>query len=177
LARRGREQLLARIENLGHRAIILPAAATPTGAIETIVDARKCADHFNQQRNEIDGVIVCLPNFGDELGIVNTLHYAQLNKPVLVQASSDELDKLDTVRRRDAFCGKISVCANLYQYGIPFTDTASHTVALDSPAFSADLDFFAGICRVVNGLRKARIGAIGARPAAFQTVRASEKLL
>ncbi len=177
LARAGREQLLAAVARAGHRSVILPPDATPTGAIETLADARKCADLFNLHRAELDGVIISLPNFGDELGIINALHSARLGVPVLVQATPDELDKLDTRRRRDAFCGKISVCSNLRQYGIPFTDTAAHTVALDSPAFDLDLERFAAVCRVTNGLRHARIGAIGARPAAFQTVRCSEKLL
>jgi L-fucose isomerase-like protein len=177
LARSGRRQLLDQIKTLGHKAVILPAGETPSGAIETVADARKCAGLFNQHRNEIDGVIVALPNFGDELGVINALHWAKLGVPVLVQASDDDLDKLGTKQRRDAFCGKISVCCNLRQYGIPFTDTATHTVPLDSPGFAKDLEFFASVCRVTNGLRNARIGAIGARPAAFQTVRASEKLL
>ncbi len=177
LARSGRRQLLDQVKKLGHHAVILPQDATPSGAVETVTDARKCADLLNENRSEIDGVIVALPNFGDELGIVNALHFAKLGVPVLVQASDDELDKLDTLHRRDSFCGKLSVCNNLYQYGIPFTDTGTHTVALDSPAFAHDLEFFAGVCRVVGGLRNARIGAIGARPAAFQTMRASEKLL
>jgi L-fucose isomerase-like protein len=177
LARQGRKQLLEQIKKAGHKAVLLPQDATPTGAVETVADARKCAELFNQHRPQLDGVIVSLPNFGDELGVVNTLAYARLGLPVLVQACDDELDRLGTRQRRDAFCGKIAVCSNLHQYGIPFTDTATHTVALDSPAFARDLEFFAGVCRVVNGLRNARIGAIGARPAAFQTVRASEKLL
>ncbi len=177
LATRGRRQLLEQLKKLGHGAVILPAAETPTGAIETVADARKCADFFNAHRNAIDGVIVSLPNFGDELGIVNTLNWARLGVPVLVQASDDVLEKLDTRHRRDAFCGKISVCNNLRQYGIQWTDTDTHTVAIDSPAFTRDLEFFAGVCRVTNGLRRARIGAIGARPAAFQTMRTSEKLL
>ena len=177
LAVAGRKQVLEQLKKLGHRAVILPPAATSTGAVETIADAHKCAELFSRHRREIDGVIVALPNFGDELGVINTLQSAQLGVPVLVQASDDELDKLDPAHRRDAFCGKLSVCNNLYQYGIPFTDTATHTVALDSPAFSRDLEFFAGVCRVANGLRRARIGAIGARPGAFQTMRASEKLL
>jgi L-fucose isomerase-like protein len=177
LARAGRKQLLDAVKAAGHKAVILPSSETPTGAVETIADARKCADLFNQHRNEIDGVIVSLPNFGDELGVVNALHWAKLGVPVLVQACDDDLDKLGTRQRRDAFCGKISVCCNLRQYGIPFTDTATHTVALDSPAFAQDLARFANVCRVANGLRQARIGAIGARPGAFQTVRASEKLL
>jgi len=108
---------------------------------------------------------------------VNTLQWAKLGVPVLVQASDDDLDKLGTAQRRDAFCGKLSVCNNLRQYGIPFTDTATHTVPIDHPAFAQDIEFFAAVCRVVNGLRSARIGAVGARPAAFQTMRASEKLL
>ena len=177
LAQVGRRQLLDQIRKPGHRAVILPAAATPTGAIETVSDGRKCADLFDRHRSEIDGIIVSLPNFGDELGVINSLNWAKLGVPILVQASDDELDKLDTRHRRDSFCGKISVCNNLWQYGIPWTDTTTHTVAIDSPAFSRDLEFFAAVCRVTNGLRTARIGAIGTRPAAFQTMRASEKLL
>ncbi|MBE0654040.1 MAG: fucose isomerase, partial [Bacteroidales bacterium] len=79
--------------------------------------------------------------------------------------------------RRDAFCGKISVCNNFYQYGIAFTDTSYHTCKMDSKVFRDDSNRFASICRVVKGLKGARIGAIGARPAAFQTMRFSEKLL
>jgi L-fucose isomerase-like protein len=94
-----------------------------------------------------------------------------------VQACDDDLDKVDVFGRRDAFCGKLSVCNNLYQYGIPFTDTTLHTCKINSEVFEKDLDFFAKVCRVVKGLTNARIGAIGARPAAFQTVRYSEKLL
>ncbi len=177
LARIGREELIAQVHKLGHRAVVLPAEATPTGAVETIADAKKCAALFNQHRDWIDGVIISLPNFGDELGIINTLQWAKLGVPVLVQACDDDLDKLDTQHRRDSFCGKLSVCNNLVQYGIPFTDTATHTVAINSPAFVRDLEQFAGVCRVVNGLCSARIGAIGTRPGAFQTMRASEKLL
>jgi len=102
---------------------------------------------------------------------------AGLDVPVLVQACDDDLDKLSVADRRDAFCGKLSVCNNLYQYNIPFTNTSLHTYPIDSDYFARDLDFFARVCRVVKGLRHARIGAIGARPAAFQTVRFSEKIL
>lgn len=132
---------------------------------------------FRQNRDRIDGIIVSLPNFGFEIGIINAISVADLNVPILVQACDDENDKVDLDSRRDAFCGKISVCNNLYQYGIPFTDTTLHTYSIYSELLAKDINKFAGICRVVNGLRHARIGAIGARPAGFQTVRASEKLL
>jgi L-fucose isomerase-like protein len=177
LAQEGRKQLLARLKTLGYAHVILPKTATPHGAVETRADAKKCARLFQQKQDAIDGVIVILPNFGDELGIVQTLDLARLDVPVLVQACADTLDAVDVAGRRDAFCGKLSVCNNLYQYGIPFTDTQEHTCDIGSDAFGKDLDFFARVCRVVRGLRHARVGAIGARPAAFQTVRFSEKLL
>ena len=177
LAQESRKQLLATLDKRGYSHVILPETATAHGAIETLADAKKCADLFQGHRDSIDGIIVVLPNFGDELGIVQTLDRAKLNVPVLIQACSDKLDAVDVSGRRDAFCGKLSVCNNLYQYGIPFTDTRDHTCEIDSDAFVADLDFFAAVCRVVKGLRHARVGAIGARPAAFQTVRFSEKLL
>jgi L-fucose isomerase-like protein len=96
---------------------------------------------------------------------------------VLVQAYPDDPDKLDVARRGDAFCGKISLTNNLYQYGIPFSITELHTVLPSDPSFAVDLAKFLGVCRVVRGLKKARIGAVGARPAIFNTVRFSEKLL
>jgi L-fucose isomerase-like protein len=79
--------------------------------------------------------------------------------------------------RRDSFCGKMSVCNNLRQYGIRYSLTSLHTVDPRNPSFHEDLRRFAGTCRVVRRLKHARIGALGARPAAFNTVRYSEKLL
>jgi L-fucose isomerase-like protein len=158
LAVEGRREVLARLSALGYSHVILPAKATAHQAVETRADAKKCAALFQQHRDRIDGVIVVLPNFGDELGIVETLDLARLDVPVLVQACSDRLDAVKI--------GRAS-----------FTDTRDHTCDIGSDAFGADLDFFARVCRVVRGLRRARIGAVGARPAAFQTVRFSEKLL
>ena len=177
LAQEGRVQLLKKLDSLGYSYVIPPEDATPNGAVETLADAHKCADLFKQEQDEIDGVIVVLPNFGDELGVVQTLNLAGLNVPVLVQACNDRLDSVDVHGRRDAFCGKLSVCNNLYQYGIPFTDTSEHTCDIDSDLFENDIHRFARISRVVKGMKNARVGAIGARPAAFQTVRFSEKLL
>ena len=179
LARDVRKQLLKTLEDEGYDYVILPEDATPTGSssIETREDGLKCAELFRQNRDRIDGIIVSLPNFGFEIGIINAISIADLNVPVLVQACDDENDKVDLDSRRDAFCGKISVCNNLYQYGIPFTDTTLHTYSIYSDLLAKDINRFAGICRVVNGLRHCRIGQIGTRPSGFQTVRASEKLL
>lgn len=177
LAAEQRQKVLRELDQLGWGYVIPDEAATPAGAIETRADAKICAELFKSHRDCIDGVLIVLPNFGDEIGIVQTLQMAKLDVPVLVQACNDEIDKVDVKSRRDAFCGKISVCNNLYQHGIPFTDTTEHTCDIDSPHFAEDLRYFAAVCRVVKGLQNARIGAFGTRPAAFQTVRYSEKLL
>ena len=172
-----RKDLLKKLDDLGYNYLIPSEKATPTGAVETLRDAKVYAEFFRSHRDEIDGLIVVLPNFGDEQGIAETLSRAKLDVPVLVQACNDEVDKVSVSQRRDAYCGKISVTNNLYQYGIPWTDTIEHTCDITDEVFSQDLDRFSRVCRVVKGLTNARIGAIGARPAPFNTVRFSEKLL
>ena len=162
-------------EDLG--AVMLSEEDSKLGGVETHADAARCADLFKRHREEIDGVLVVLPNFGDEKGVADALKLAGLDVPVLVQGYPDELDKLEPASRRDAFCGKISVCNNLRQYGIPFTVTEKHTVHPSADAFKDDLRRFVAVCRVVRGMRSVRIGAIGARPGAFNTVRYSEKIL
>ena len=161
----------------GFRTIMLDPAESKLGGVETFADARKCAALFAKHRDEIDGVLVLLPNFGDEKGVAESLKGAALGVPVLIQGYPDDLNQLGVARRRDAYCGKISVCNNLVQAGIPFSLTRRHVCRLDSDAFRADLRKFLGVCRVVNGLRGVRLGAVGARPGAFNTVRYSEKLL
>jgi L-fucose isomerase-like protein len=132
---------------------------------------------FKSKADTIDGVIVTLPNFGDERAIADTLRLSRLDLPVLVQATPDTPSKMAITHRRDSLCGKMSACNNLRQYGIPYSLTTLHTEKPDSPELAKDLEWFAGVCRVVKGLRNLRIGALGARPTAFNTVRYSEKLL
>jgi L-fucose isomerase-like protein len=150
---------------------------TKYGAVETFADAKKCAAFFAQKAGLIDGVIVTLPNFGDEKGVAETIKQSGLNVPILIQAEPDTEGKMSIANRRDSFCGKISVCNNLRQAGIPFTLTKSHTVKVTSAEFKKELDDFASVCRIIKGLKNARFGAIGARTGAFNTVRYSEKIL
>ena len=173
----GRKTILKVLAAEGIKAVALTPADTKFGSVETLDDAHKCANLFRQHRDELDGVLVTLPNFGDERAIANTLRWAELNVPVLVQAFPDDASRMTIEDRRDSFCGKMSACNNLTQYGIKFSLTTLHTVDPESQSFRADLRRFVSTCRVVRGLKGARIGAIGARPAAFNTVRFSEKLL
>jgi len=177
LAGEGRETILNLLEKAGIRVIITPAGDTNNGAIESLAEAHLCADLFKQHRDEIDGVLVTLPNFGDERAIANTLRFANLDVPVLIHAFPDVVETMDIKHRRDSFCGKMSACNNLRQYGIKYSLTTNHTMDPNSPAFMADLMWFVGVCRVVRGMKTARLGMMGARPKEFKTVRFSEKLL
>jgi L-fucose isomerase-like protein len=177
LASSGRREMIAVLEKQSIDVIAVDETDTGHGAIETRQEAVHCAELFKKHRQRIDGVIVTLPNFGDERAIADTLRLAGLNVPVLVQATPDTPSLMSIRDRRDSFCGKMSACNNLKQYGIPYSLTTLHTETPQSAGFAADLQWFLGVCRVLKGLRNLRIGAIGARPAAFNTVRYSEKLL
>ena len=177
LAKTGREEMIQVLQKAGMDAVVLAPEQSKYGAVETYDEAKRCAELFKSKAHAIDGVIVTLPNFGDERAIADTLRLSRLDLPVLVQATPDTPSKMAITHRRDSFCGKMSACNNLRQYGIPYSLTTLHTEKPDSPEFAKDLQWFAGVCRVVKGLRNLRIGALGARPTAFNTVRYSEKLL
>lgn len=177
LVAEARTEIITLFNTLQVTPVILSDADTKLGGVETFAEAQRCAALFKKHADDIDGILVLLPNFGDEKGVAETIKMANLNVPVLVQAYPDELNKMDVVNRRDSWCGKISVCNNLYQFGIKYTLTEKHVVHPTHESFISDLKQFIAVCRVVKGLRKVRIGAVGARPGAFNTVRYSEKIL
>src|SRR5438046_5385321 len=177
LAKRGREEMIRALESAGMEAIVLSPEQSKYGAVESRQDTHRCADLFKQNRDRIDGVIVTLPNFGEERAIADTLRLADLRVPVLIQATPDNPKKMTIAFRRDSFCGKMSACNNLRQYGIPYSITTLHTESPDSAEFAKVLALFGDVCVVVKGCRNLRVGAIGARHAAFNTVRYSEKML
>ncbi len=177
LVAEARAEVLKVFEARGITPVLVSPDETKLGGVETHAEARRSAELFRRHRDAIDGVLVVLPNFGDEKGVADTLKLSGLNVPVLVQGCPDDLGQLGVARRRDAFCGKISVCNNLVQAGIPFSLTRRHVSALTGESFAADLDDFVRVCRVVRGIRGVRLGAVGARPGAFNTVRYSEKIL
>ena len=172
-----RNEILSILKNKKINPILLGDNDTKLGGVETFLEAQKCANLFKAHQEQIEGILVILPNFGDEKGVADTIRLSGLNVPVLIQATPDDLDKMQPSNRRDAYCGKISVCNNLYQYGIKFSLTQSHVLSLSSSEFDKELNHFISVCKVVKGMRRVRIGAVGARPQAFNTVRYSEKIL
>ena len=177
LAKSGRDDMIRALEAAGAEVITPGPEQTRFGAVCTRDEAKACAALFKARRDDIAGVVITLPNFGEERGTSDALRLSGLDVPVLVQATPDTPGRMTIRDRRDSFCGKMSTCNNLAQYGIRYSLTSLHTEAPDSETFHRDLAWFLGVCRVVRGLRGLRVGAIGARPAAFNTVRFSEKLL
>jgi len=170
-----RRELSRSLRKLGHKVITLDADATRVGAVETPAEGEVYANFLRENRGKFGGVILCLPNFGDETGAVAALKEAGV--PILVQAYPDEMDKMAPEYRRDAFCGKFSVMDVFCQYGVPFTALPPHVVHPDSPFFAENIDYFDRLCRVVNGVNGMIVGAIGARTTAFKTVRIDELAL
>lgn len=177
LVSEARKDILALFKEKNIHGVMLDEQATKLGSVETYAHAKACADLFKANRERMIGIVVILPNFGDEKGVADTIKLSGLNVPILVQAYPDDLGAFNVEQRRDAFCGKVSVCNNLRQYGFNFTLTSLHTSKPLSDSFKNDLEKFIRVCHLVKGLRTARLGAIGARPGAFNTVRYSEKIL
>ena len=177
LAHEGRKDILRILKEEGFDAVCIGATEATGGAVENLKDAHVCADLFKKHADKIDGILVTLPNFGDERAVANTLKFSGLDVPVLVHAWPDDPAKMTVANRRDSFCGKMSVCCNLDQYNIPFSLTERHTVDPNAKSFRADLQAFGVTCRVVRGLTNIRVGAIGARTGPFNTVRYSERIL
>lgn len=163
------------VERAGYRTLLLDPNATRFGAVETVEEGTRYARFLEANRGKYQGVILCLPNFGDETGAVAALQDAGV--PILIHAYPDEIDKMDFAHRRDAFCGKFSVMDVFCQYGIPFTTFPPHTVAPDSDTFKQHLDGFAGVCRIVSNMKRLTIGMIGARTTPFKTIRFDELAL
>jgi L-fucose isomerase-like protein len=167
-----REELPRVLEEWGHDVLMFDEEATRYGAVETPREGEKYANFLRENRGEFGGVILCLPNFGDETGAVAALQEAHV--PILIQAYPDDLDKMAPELRRDAFCGKISIMDVFCQYGVKFTALKPHVVSPSGDRFKANVDYFDRVCRVVNGMRGMVVGAIGARTTAFKTVRIDE---
>ena len=170
-----RKEITSVLKALGHKTIAMPIKATRYGAIETPAEGKMYANFLAENRGKFDGVILCLPNFGDETGAIAALN--DCGVPILIQAYPDEMDKMSPELRRDAYCGKFSVMDVFYQYGLKFTALQPHVVAPSSKTFEENITYFDQLCRVVSGMKNMVVGAVGARTTAFKTVRIDETAL
>lgn len=170
-----RNELSEKLTELGHETIILDESVTRYGAVETPAEGRIYAEFLERNKGKFQGVVLCLPNFGDETGAVEAMKDAGV--PIFIHAYPDELDKMGFSQRRDAFCGKFSVMDVFTQYGIPFTALPPHTVHPSDHKFVENIKVFDAVCKIVNGMKRMTVGALGARTTAFKTVRFDELTL
>lgn len=172
---RAREEMEKAVTDLGFEYIEMESTLTRFGAVETQEEGFRYANFLKEHEGGYDGVIMCLPNFGDENGALKAMH--DCRTPILLQAYPDEAGAMDFNHRRDAFCGKISIADTFRQAGIRFTVFPPHTCRPDSEAFRTQLATFAQVCAIVRKMRDFNIGAFGARTTAFKTVRYDELAL
>jgi L-fucose isomerase-like protein len=170
-----RTEVTSVLTEWGYGVLALDAECTRHGAVETWREGEIYANFLRENRGRYDGVILVLPNFGDETGAVTALKDAGV--PILVQAYPDDLNKMAPALRRDAFCGKISVMDMFRQSGVKFTALKPHVVSPTSERFKDNVAYFDSVCRVVKGVRGMVVGAIGARTTPFKTVRIDEVTL
>ncbi len=172
LIQQARDEMSIALVALGYEVLIPPVNTTASGAFETPSEGKLFAEFLDLNRGAYQGVILCLPNFGSEGGVIEALKNVQV--PVLVHAYPDELEKMATATRRDAFCGKFAVLNILCQYGLKFTNLQPHVVHPKDAEFAEHIKYFGIVCRVVNKLKNLTIGAIGARTTPFKAVRYDE---
>lgn len=167
-----RISMIKAINDAGYETCLLNPGKTRFDAIETIQEGKIFSQFLKENEENIDGLIISMPNFSDENGILEAVK--SWNKPIFIQANEDMLDKMGPATRCDAFCGKLALMDLLVQCKIKFTIAKPHVVNPDRPAFQKNLHYFASICRITNGMKQFSIGAIGARTTAFKSVRFDE---
>lgn len=170
-----REDMKKAAAKAGVKLLIPDPSLTRFGAVETRAEGEVFAKFLEEHEGEYDGLIICLPNFGDENGIKEAIRNVRV--PVLLQAYPDEPGKLDFANRRDAFCGKLGLCAVLKQMQVRFTSGEPFVMHPLSEEFDRELGDFVAVCRIVKKMKHVRIGVLGARTTAFKSVRFDEAAL
>ena len=170
-----REDMIRAVKGVNAEPLVMDPTLTRFGAVETREEGEIYADFLKQYHGLYDGLIICLPNFGDENGIKEAIKDVKV--PILLQAYPDELGKMDFACRRDAFCGKLGLCAVLKQMKVAFISGEPFVMHPLSEEFHKELEDFTAICRIVKRMRHMRIGVLGARTTAFKSVRFDEGAL
>jgi len=175
LAQHARREMIEGMRSAGVEVVTPAEGETIGGCVENRHEAGFCAELFRRQ--EVQGIVIGAVNFGDEQAAALTVRKASLNVPVLLFAAQEEAPPRLGGRRRDSFCGLLSIAEALRQIGSPFTVAPRPIGSPTENSFKEDIAWFARVCRVVNGVRNARYGQIGIRPDAFWTCRFDEKQL
>ena len=175
LAANMRAATIAAMEKAGIEAVAPDETMTNAGTVGTYAEAKACAKLFRDRG--VQGIIVAAVNFGDEQSVAVAVKETGLNVPVLIFACQEEEALTMSTPRRDSFCGLLSIGEALRQIDAKYTVARVPVCFPGDASFAEELQRFSAVCRVVNGVRGARYGQIGARPNDFWTCRFDEKSL
>jgi L-fucose isomerase-like protein len=175
LAAKMRKQTLGVLRDAGATVIVPSSKDTKIGCVETLEEAVKVGRLFRER--QVDGIVVSAVNFGDEQGVAITIKESGLRVPILIVGCQEEEALTPTTDRRDSFCGLLSIGEALRQLGLPYSVPEIPICFPTDASFAGTVERFIAVCRVVNGIRSARYGQVGARPNAFWTCRYDEKAL
>ena len=175
LAAKMRKQTIATLEGLGVEVIVPGDEDTKVGCVENIAEAEFTAKLFRD--HDVDGIIIGAVNFGDEQAAAWTVRQARLDVPIFIFGCQEEESLTMKTPRRDSFCGLLSIGEALRQIGSKYSVGQRPICFPTDEAFKKDVSWFLGVVRVVNGIKRARYGQIGARPEGFWTCRFDEKQL
>ena len=175
LAAKMRKETLGVLRAAGATVVVPSSNDTKIGCVETLDEAIKVGRMFRERG--VEGIVVSAVNFGDEQGVAITIKEAGLDVPILIVGCQEEAVLSPDIERRDSFCGLLSIGEALRQLGRPYSVPEVPICFPSDESFGGTVERFVAVCRVVNGIRSARYGQVGARPDAFWTCRYNEKAL
>ena len=138
--------------------------ATPHGCVNDLDQAQSAAEHLRRQA--VDGIVILPLDFGDERAAAEVAE--RLDVPVLLFATREPPLAADGARVSDSYCGTLTISVALHRRGVPFR--FGGVVFPGEDAFREEVATFARAAAVVSGLRNARLGQVGLRPATFESV-------
>lgn len=152
---------------VAHDGVLDPASgATPHGTVNTLDEAETVAALF--AREGVNALVICPVDFGDERSATKVAE--RLGVPVLLYATKEPPAREDAslARVSDSYCGNLSIAAGLHRRGLPFRFAGVHLP--EEADLCAEVEAFVRAAAVAKSLRGARIGQVGTRPMAFETV-------
>ncbi len=170
-----RAKTIKTLKAAGADVVVPSKSMTKVGCVETLDEAEKVGRMFREK--DVHGIVIGAMNFGAEQGVAYTLRHAGLDVPVLIFGCQEEGPLSPKLDRRDSFCGLLSIGEALRQIDRKYTVATVPICYPTDASFKKDVGWFLGVCRVVQGVRNARYGQIGARPDDFWTCRVDEKQL
>ena len=175
LAAKMRSQTVKVLREAGATVVVPSAKDTNVGCVGDLDEAAIVGRMFRQQ--QVEGIVVSAVNFGDEQSVALTIKESGLRVPILIVGCQEERALTPTAERRDSFCGLLSIGEAMRQMDMPYSVPEVPIGYPTDASFRATAARFIAVCRVVDGIRNARYGQVGARPDDFWTCRVNEKAL